>query len=124
MLWCRGSSTEVLAPPPPTHLTHTNTTAGTIIDHEDPAWSFYAIFKLGSDEPHPDANGSTPSSQQARVFVGFVSVYRMFAYPDKLKQRVCQFLVLPPFQRQVRLNFYHDILLMTPIDSSANSFQR
>jgi histone acetyltransferase 1 len=68
--------------------------AGTIVDHEDPAWSFYALFKLAS---------SQTETEVPVCFVGFVSVYRMFAYPDKLKQRVCQFLVLPPFQRQVRI---------------------
>jgi hypothetical protein len=67
--------------------------------------------------------GATPATAEIPVcFVGFASVYRMFAYPDKLKQRVCQFLVLPHFQRQVCFAPYTSFLFNVFFAGSRRSF--
>lgn len=37
--------------------------------------------------------------QTRYAFVGFTSVYQYYAYPDNIRPRISQMLVLPPFQR-------------------------
>lgn len=32
--------------------------------------------------------------------VGYVTIYEYFAYPDKIRPRISQFLILPPFQKK------------------------
>jgi histone acetyltransferase 1 len=74
------------------------------IDPDDERWEFLTIYeKTGSEASATNGssahlNGSAAGSRYH--FVGYCTVYRYFAYPDKLRPRISQFLILPPFQRQ------------------------
>ncbi|KAI8580779.1 hypothetical protein K450DRAFT_235937 [Umbelopsis ramanniana AG] len=57
------------------------------IDSEDDKWSIYTIFK------REDAADVT-----SYHFVGYATLYPFFCWPDKIRMRISQFLILPPFQ--------------------------
>ncbi|XP_035658310.1 histone acetyltransferase type B catalytic subunit-like isoform X2 [Branchiostoma floridae] len=62
--------------------------AGSFIDVDDEKWNYYLIFeKYACDGNHRYAT------------VGYLTAYSYYAYPDKLRPRISQVLVLPPFQR-------------------------
>lgn len=43
--------------------------------------------------------------------VGFCSVYKFFAYPDKIRPRISQFFVLPSHQRKgIGSKLYHSVM--------------
>nr|SVE84268.1 EOG090X06NC [Daphnia pulex] len=62
--------------------------AASFIDVDDDRWRFYLIF-----EKYP-CDGS-----HRYALCGYATVYLYFAYPNKTRPRISQFLVLPPFQR-------------------------
>ncbi|XP_785091.3 histone acetyltransferase type B catalytic subunit [Strongylocentrotus purpuratus] len=63
--------------------------ASSYIDFDDERWMYYTIFER---YPH---DGTKRYST-----VGYSTVYRYYAYPDKIRPRISQVLILPPFQRQ------------------------
>lgn len=63
--------------------------ASSRIDHDD-RWRFFVVF-----EKFENSEGETRYAS-----VGFATVYQYFHYPDKVRPRVSQFLILPPFQRK------------------------
>lgn len=62
--------------------------AASFIDVDDDRWRFYLIF-----EKYPCESG------HRYAICGYATVYLYFAYPNKTRPRISQFLVLPPFQR-------------------------
>eukprot|EP00117_Sycon_ciliatum_P042257 scpid82954/ scgid30758/ Histone acetyltransferase type B catalytic subunit; Histone acetyltransferase 1 len=58
------------------------------IDDDDDRWMFYTLFEVQNN-----ARGDA-----IQKFVGFITVYNYYAYPDKVRPRVSQMLVLPPYQ--------------------------
>ncbi|KAG2184807.1 hypothetical protein INT43_000720 [Umbelopsis isabellina] len=58
------------------------------IDSEDEKWDIYTIFKR-EDE----------TDSKLYHFVGYATVYPFFCWPDKIRMRISQFLILPPFQK-------------------------
>lgn len=43
--------------------------------------------------------------------IGFCSVYKFFAYPDKVRPRISQFFVLPTHQRKgIGSKLYHTVV--------------
>nr|SVE89275.1 EOG090X06NC [Daphnia sinensis] len=62
--------------------------AASFIDVDDDRWRFYLIF-----EKYPCDGG------HRYAICGYATVYLYFAYPNKTRPRISQFLVLPPFQR-------------------------
>lgn len=56
----------------------------------DEKWRFFVIY-----ERYENADGETRYAS-----VGYATVYQYFHYPDKIRPRIAQFLVLPPFQRK------------------------
>lgn len=65
--------------------------ASSYIDIEDRKWDYFVVYekcyKDGNDYP-------------AYYFIGYATVYRYYAFPDKTRPRISQFLILPPFQRR------------------------
>ena len=61
--------------------------AARYIDDTDPRWDVFTVW-----------GRATPSDPPA--VVGYATCYRFLAFPDKVRYRVSQFLILPPFQRQ------------------------
>jgi len=62
--------------------------ASSRIQHDE-RWRFFVIY-----EKYTTSEGETRYAS-----VGYASVYLYFAYPDKIRPRISQVLVLPPFQR-------------------------
>jgi histone acetyltransferase 1 len=63
--------------------------ASSRIDHDE-RWKFFTVF-----EKYENKDGETRYAS-----VGYASVYLYFHYPDKIRPRISQFLILPPFQRK------------------------
>ncbi|PVU92644.1 hypothetical protein BB561_003707 [Smittium simulii] len=61
---------------------------GQFVDDTDEKWTFYTLYKKA------DYCGKNVYS-----FVGFCSVYNYFHWPDNIRARISQFLVLPPYQQ-------------------------
>ncbi|XP_070535512.1 histone acetyltransferase type B catalytic subunit-like isoform X2 [Ptychodera flava] len=59
------------------------------IDVDDDRWQFYLLFEKFT------VDGAARYS-----IVGYSTVYKYYAYPNKIRPRVSQMLVLPPYQRQ------------------------
>jgi len=63
--------------------------AASYIDVDDDKWNYYVVYeKYCYDNSYRYA------------FVGYVTVYNYYAYPERIRPRISQVLVLPPFQRQ------------------------
>lgn len=62
--------------------------ASSRIDHDE-RWRFFVVFEKFNNK----------DGEVRYASVGYAAVYRYFHYPDKIRPRVSQFLVLPPFQR-------------------------
>jgi len=63
--------------------------AASYIDVDDEKWNYYVAY-----EKYRHDNG------YRYAFVGYMTVYNYYAYPERIRPRVSQVLVLPPFQRQ------------------------
>ena len=42
---------------------------------------------------------TTPTGNTRYATIGFATVYRYYAYPQHIRPRIAQFLILPPFRR-------------------------
>ncbi|KAK9756821.1 hypothetical protein RND81_01G123000 [Saponaria officinalis] len=60
------------------------------IDVTDSNWEMYAIVQRTTD----------PQGDNPTKFLGFAAAYRFFHYPDSLRLRLSQILVLPPYQQK------------------------
>ncbi|KAG5671301.1 hypothetical protein PVAND_001506 [Polypedilum vanderplanki] len=63
--------------------------ASSRIEHDE-KWRFFVVFEKYKNEAGEDRYAS----------VGYSSVYLYFCYPDKIRPRIAQFIILPPFQRK------------------------
>ncbi|KFM63409.1 Histone acetyltransferase type B catalytic subunit, partial [Stegodyphus mimosarum] len=62
--------------------------AASYIDDEDERWDYFVLHE------HINDNGGL------YPFVGYATVYRYYAYPQKIRPRISQMLILPPFQKK------------------------
>lgn len=62
--------------------------ASSRIEHDE-QWRFFIVYEKFENKDKETRYAS----------VGFASVYLYYHYPDKVRPRVSQFLILPPFQR-------------------------
>eukprot|EP01137_Pigoraptor_chileana_P005781 Opistho-2@49318 len=60
------------------------------IDLEDPQWRVYLIFRHTRDPSN--------SKNDRHVVLGFSTVYEYFSFPDLVRLRVSQHVILPPYQ--------------------------
>jgi len=58
------------------------------IDRDDLAWELYFVFQK-----------QIRNSIEDYRFIGFSSVYDFYCYPDKIRRRISQLLILPPYQK-------------------------
>lgn len=97
--------------------------AASFIDVDDERWSFYLVFEKYKSNGNP-----------MYAIAGYMTVYNYYAYPCRIRPRISQVLILPPFQKQghgaqLLQTFYNscygnsDILDITVEDPSEN-FQR
>lgn len=59
------------------------------IEHDE-RWRFFVVYE----------KFETKEGETRYASVGYATVYIYFHYPDKVRPRVSQFLILPPFQRK------------------------
>jgi len=64
--------------------------AASYIDDDDDNWRFFLLF-----ERFTTSNGNT-----RYAVAGYTTVYQYYAYPEHMRPRISQMLVLPPFQKQ------------------------
>ncbi|KAL6265399.1 hypothetical protein P5V15_002196 [Pogonomyrmex californicus] len=63
--------------------------AALFIDLDDEQWQYFNLF-----EKYTTSVGATRYAT-----IGFATVYRYYAYPQHIRPRIAQFLILPPFRR-------------------------
>ncbi|OWF35869.1 histone acetyltransferase type B catalytic subunit-like [Mizuhopecten yessoensis] len=97
--------------------------AASYIDVDDDRWMFYLLFERYKVNGNP-----------MYAIAGYMTAYNYYAYPAKVRPRISQVLVLPPFQKQghgchLVQTFYNDcytrseVMDITVEDPSEN-FQR
>jgi histone acetyltransferase 1 len=64
--------------------------ASSYINEEDNRWELFFIFERYRSDTDSIRYG----------FAGYTTVYPFYAYPDRTRLRISQFLILPPFQRK------------------------
>jgi len=64
--------------------------AASFIDPDDEKWKFFVMF-----EKYKTSDGQT-----SYAFVGYATVYNFYCYPENIRPRVAQMIILPPYQRQ------------------------
>nr|CAG4651841.1 EOG090X06NC [Triops cancriformis] len=62
--------------------------AASFIDVDDDKWTFFLLFEK-----------YTVDGENRYAISGYGTVYRYYAYPNRIRPRISQFLILPPFQR-------------------------
>ncbi|EIW85488.1 acyl-CoA N-acyltransferase [Coniophora puteana RWD-64-598 SS2] len=68
--------------------------AGSYIDDEEDGWEFVVLY-----EKRKRTSSSGPGDV-AYHFVGYSSLYNFYCYPEQVRMRLSQFVILPPFQRK------------------------
>ncbi|XP_059476458.1 histone acetyltransferase type B catalytic subunit isoform X2 [Neocloeon triangulifer] len=97
--------------------------AASFVDLEDTKWNFFLLFEKYKHDGKPRF-----------AFAGFVSTYEFYCYPDNIRPRVSQMLILPPFQKAglgvelltTTFNFYRGKPEVTDVsvESPSPEFQR
>jgi len=97
--------------------------AASYIDVDDDKWNYFVVYeKYRNDIGYRYA------------FVGYMTVYNYYAYPERIRPRISQVLVLPPFQRQGHgsklLQCFYDHCYVLPeilditVEDPSEGFQR
>ncbi|KJH53111.1 DNA repair helicase [Dictyocaulus viviparus] len=60
-------------------------------DNDDPLWLHYLLYE---SRMHESGDGTCAYS-----FAGYVSLYRFYAYPDRIRPRVAQIMLLPQYRK-------------------------
>ncbi|KAJ1349517.1 hypothetical protein KIN20_005099 [Parelaphostrongylus tenuis] len=60
-------------------------------DNSDPLWMHYLLFE---SRAHEAGDGS-----RAYSFAGYASLYRFYAYPDRIRPRIAQIMLLPQYRK-------------------------
>ncbi|VDM59258.1 unnamed protein product, partial [Angiostrongylus costaricensis] len=60
-------------------------------DNYDPRWLHYLLFE---SRGHESGDGS-----RAYSFAGYASLYRFYAYPDRIRPRIAQIMLLPQYRK-------------------------
>ncbi|TFK72215.1 histone acetyltransferase type B catalytic subunit [Pluteus cervinus] len=78
---------------------------GSYINEEEDTWEFVVLYRKRRTEPH----------LATYHFAGYSSLYPFYHFPEKVRLRLSQFVILPPYQRaghgsQLYLAIYNHIL--------------
>ncbi|KDQ59621.1 hypothetical protein JAAARDRAFT_33203 [Jaapia argillacea MUCL 33604] len=65
--------------------------AGSYINEEEDQWEFVVLFEKRKRRGVPKV--------ETYHFVGYSSLYQFYCFPDKVRVRLSQFVILPPYQR-------------------------
>jgi len=65
---------------------------GTYIEARDPRWEIFLLYEqYGPTETEPEPR---------HHLIGYCTAYRFYAFPDRFRLRISQFLLFPPYQKQ------------------------
>lgn len=65
---------------------------GSYINEDEDAWEFVVLYEKRRRLSNPDV--------VTYHFVGYSSLYQFYCFPEKIRLRLSQFVILPPYQRQ------------------------
>ncbi|KAJ7702203.1 histone acetyltransferase type B catalytic subunit [Mycena rosella] len=65
--------------------------AGSYIDEEEDTWEFVVLYEKRKRRNAPNVT--------TYHFVGYSSLYPFYCFPEKIRLRLSQFVILPPYQR-------------------------
>lgn len=96
-----------------------------VISADDIQWCYYMIYE----------NINQKDNEKVKyAFIGYMTVYKFYAYPKNLRPRVSQVLILPPFRNnghatQLMQTFYRDFVPMSnvidiAVEDPSPDFQR
>ena len=74
--------------------------AASYIDVDDEKWQYFVVYQKRYLNPKVSNGHSANSEEFLYCFVGYATVYHYYAYPDRMRPRISQFLILAPFQRR------------------------
>lgn len=77
--------------------------AASYIDVDDDRWECFVVYEKCSNDQsvqNGHSENSIATSSGNYYFVGYTSVYRYYAYPERMRPRISQSVVLPPFQKK------------------------
>ena len=75
----------------------------TYIDTDDEQWDYFTVFERFTNE----------NQQTQYALAGFSTVFRFYCYPEMIRPRISQILIMPPFQKQVQRIYSKDHKLIT-----------
>lgn len=86
----------------------------------DVNYQVYYRFCLNNDLFSYENIGQTDDGKIKYGFIGYMTVYKFYAYPKNLRPRVSQVLILPPFRNnghatQLLQTFYRDFVPMSNV---------
>ncbi|ORZ35470.1 acyl-CoA N-acyltransferase [Catenaria anguillulae PL171] len=84
--------------------------AATPAETDDPHWDFLIVYRRPSSSS--TGNGASGGGF-AREFIAMVSLYSFFMYPEGVRRRLSQVLVLPPYQRKGHARRLYEYVLET-----------
>ncbi|KAH7905080.1 acyl-CoA N-acyltransferase [Hygrophoropsis aurantiaca] len=70
--------------------------AGSYINEEEDGWEFVVLYEKRKRE----ASGDDAECTVTYHFIGYSSLYNFYCFPEKVRMRLSQFVILPPYQRQ------------------------
>ncbi|GJE87946.1 histone acetyltransferase type B [Phanerochaete sordida] len=70
---------------------------GSYVD-EDPAWEFVCLYEKRKRATPPSDSSDAPEPQHTYHFMGYSSLYPFYCFPSRVRLRLSQFVILPPFQ--------------------------
>uniref|UniRef100_A0A182JIJ8 Histone acetyltransferase type B catalytic subunit n=1 Tax=Anopheles atroparvus TaxID=41427 RepID=A0A182JIJ8_ANOAO len=60
----------------------------------DPFWMFFTVY-----ERYEADNNNEAATEPRYATVGYLAAYKYYSYPNKVRPRISQILILPPFQK-------------------------
>ncbi|EGO21779.1 hypothetical protein SERLADRAFT_451781 [Serpula lacrymans var. lacrymans S7.9] len=66
--------------------------AGSYINEEEEPWEFVVLYEK--------RKRTGPTGGVSYHFIGYSSLYNFYCFPEKVRMRLSQFVILPPYQRQ------------------------
>lgn len=98
--------------------------AASYIDTDDEKWNYYILYE----------KYKTYEGDYMYAFIGYMTIYNYYAYPDKIRPRISQILLLPPFQCHghgtvlldtfYRQSWLDNMILDITVEDPSENFQR
>ena len=103
------------------------------IDIDDNRWDFFILYEKLPRTGKSLSSSKPLSDEYQYCFVGYSTVYQYYAYPQNVRPRISQFLILPPFQRiglgskllaAIYKNYSEKSIVDITVEDPSDDFQR